>query len=215
MPAASPNTVISRVQGVSVTGMGPASKAMTWIRPAVDEYVLGQNNGDGNAASFNTVLLYVIHQYAPTPDPQADKNQPRFYLDALYRQTSDDHNFQSLASDVHSWWQSTGAVSTKEVAAGGTSPAIETANPSVNPNLNSIGNAIGALNPLAGIDLVGQVLSQFYDIIRWFTSPANWWRIAKFILGMGMLYYGVTSLVRGSDAFKQVEGAAGKAALLA
>lgn len=223
MAAASANTVISRTQGISTDNMGPATKAMAWIRPAVDEYVLGSNNGDGNVASFNTVLIYVIHQYAPTPNPQGDKNQPRFYLDALYRMTGDDHNFSSLTDDVKSWWQSTGAVSQKEVASGKAGLPVESVNPSVNPNLNTVGRAagdvLGALNPLSGIELVGQVLSQAYDILRWFTSPANLWRVAKFILGIGMLYFGFNSLIRGTDAYQAVEktvtGVATKGAIAA
>lgn len=182
------------------------AEAEAVISPAISAYSLeGTMNADVGA--FNAALLYAIHKYYPMANPSGDKSKPRYYLDDLYRRTADDTTLYNLQSDVTSW-----ITANKGTAVTGTVPAVSNLMPGTTDSL--IGPS-SALNPLSGIDLVGQVLSQFYDIIRWLTSPANWWRIAKFILGMGMLYYGITSLVRGTDTFKQVENIAGKAALAA
>lgn len=54
----------------------------------------------------------------------------------------------------------------------------------------------GLVEPLADI---GSVLSSFYDLMRWFTSPQNLWRVAKGIMGALMIFYGGMAIITQSS----------------
>jgi hypothetical protein len=83
----------------------------------------------------------------------------------------------------------------------------------------TIGDAITPSDPLKqiadAVGFLGDIMKSFFDVIRWFTSPENLWRVAKFFIGSGLIYFGGTSLIKGIPLGKGIQDTVGKAAMVA
>jgi hypothetical protein len=169
------------------------------IQPAFIAYVT-HGNSPSDVSNFNSALLYAIHTKWPTPytGKLDDKAPARAYADDLYRRTKDDHDVAGLKADVQSWF-STGANKSQAI-------------PSGNP-LSDVTGVVTALPD--AVQNIGNVLGSFFDIIRWFTSPENLWRVAKFFLGAVMIYFGGTTLIKGTPLGKNVMNTASTVGKLA
>ena len=62
---------------------------------------------------------------------------------------------------------------------------------------------------------IGKVLNAMYDVIRWFTSPAHLWRVAQFLMGMGMIFVGGMAIIKDSPVGQVLKENIGSAAKMA
>lgn len=102
-----------------------------------------------------------------------------------------------------------------DVLGGGLSSAVGTAGDVL---ATAIPAAVEGLTDAVALGNIGNVLSAIYDFIRWFTNPSHLWRVAKFFIGVAMIFLGGMSIIKDTPVGKaamSLGGPVGKVAAIA